>query len=50
LIEAEHGAVLLLPGEVAEDPPGSLGAVAVVVTNLLRQVVQGQEIPIHVSA
>ena len=50
MIEAEHGAVLLLPGDLAEDPPGTLGVVVAVVANLLRQAVQDQEIPIHVSA
>ena len=49
-IAAGHGAVLLLPGDLAEDPPGTLGVVVAVVANLLRQAVQDQEIPIHISA
>ena len=49
-MEAEHGAAPLLPGDLAEEPPGSLGVVAAVVTDLLRPVVPDREIPAHVSA
>jgi len=42
--------VLLLPGDLAEEPPGSLGVVAAVVADLLGPVVPDREIPAHVSA
>jgi len=50
LIEVDHGALLLLPGDLDEDRPGALGIAPAIAANLMGKAVQGQDIRHRLTA